>query len=190
MNRSPLIVGLAAVFAGLTALLLAAGAVTGSVFVLFVSLPLGITAGVMWLHGTGRLAARMRARASANRAQQAQAATGFQSGRTGQRTAGSGPFTDGRGPFTGDGGRFAGQRRQATGRRRRTTAGRSQRRRSVAQEGMSTSEAARVLGVEPGADDVAVKRAYREQAKRHHPDVEGGDETTFKRITEAYERLT
>lgn len=180
VNRSPLVAGLAAVFAGLTTLLLAAGTATGSVFVVFLALPLGITAGIMWLHGTGRLDVRTR------RTPGSRTATGGFQGSRRERSARRGPFADGRGPFTGSG-RFAGQQRQATGRRRRTTAGG---RRTRVAEGMSTSEAARVLGVEPGAGDAAVKRAYREQAKRHHPDVEGGDETTFKRITEAYERLS
>lgn len=48
----------------------------------------------------------------------------------------------------------------------------------------------RALDLEPGADDEAVRRAYREKVKEVHPDREGGDEEAFKRVTEAYERLT
>jgi curved DNA-binding protein CbpA len=55
---------------------------------------------------------------------------------------------------------------------------------------MPIGEAATVLDVDPGADDGAIKRAYREKAKRLHPDVDGGDEAAFKEATEAYERLT
>ncbi len=206
--------GLAAVFAGLTSLLVAAGAATGSWFVLFVALPLGITTAVMWLHGTGRLQASMGARTTSTRYGDrgqfgtGRAATEPEAGngrtrasagrrRTAERTAGDGPFAGGRGPFTGDGGRFAGARRRRTaaGRRTRgsgagqTRGGGRTRRGGAVQEGMSAREAAQVLGVDPGADEAAVKRAYREKVKRHHPDVDGGDEATFKRVTEAYERL-
>lgn len=54
---------------------------------------------------------------------------------------------------------------------------------------ISKSEAYRRLGVEPGADESTVKRAYREKVKEVHPD-RGGDEETFKKVTEAYETLT
>ncbi|PSP76345.1 molecular chaperone DnaJ [Halobacteriales archaeon QS_1_68_20] len=208
MNRSPLILGLAAVFAGLTTILLGAGAATGSWFVLFVALPLGITTVIMWLHGTGRLRASLgRRTASARfdgrgprRGAADQRAEGGQRGanagrrRAPERTAGDGPFAGGHGPFTGNRGRFSSDGGRFGGaRRRRTAAGGGQRTRgrsSAVQEGMSAREAATVLGVDPGADEATVKRAYREKVKRHHPDVEGGDEATFKRVTEAYERLT
>lgn len=206
VHRSPLIMGLAAVFAGLTTLLVAAGAATGEFFVLFVALPLGITTAVMWLHGTGRLRESVRRRAASDRFRNGRATVGQRSRsanrRTSrERTAGDGPFTDGNGPFTGNGGRFGGARRRRTtgrARRQRTTGGagtaggetgRTRGRVGVVREGMSAEEAARVLGVDPGADDATVKRAYREKVKRHHPDVDGGDAATFKRLTEAYERL-
>ncbi|WP_254538329.1 restriction endonuclease [Halomarina litorea] len=46
-----------------------------------------------------------------------------------------------------------------------------------------------ILGVEPGADQERVKRAYREKVQEHHPD-RGGDEATFIRVKKAYERIT
>ncbi len=50
-----------------------------------------------------------------------------------------------------------------------------------------------VLGVARDADDSTIKRAYRELARRHHPDV-ADDKTTaehrFKEINEAYEVLS
>lgn len=54
----------------------------------------------------------------------------------------------------------------------------------------SAAEARRVLGV--GADDgkEAVRRAYRERVKEVHPDREGGDEEAFKRVQDAYDRLS
>ena len=50
-----------------------------------------------------------------------------------------------------------------------------------------------VLGVEKNADDAAIKRAYRQLAKKNHPDVNPGDkdaEERFKEINEAYQVLS
>lgn len=50
-----------------------------------------------------------------------------------------------------------------------------------------------VLGLEPGADAARLKRAFREQARRWHPDLNGNDpvaEERFKRVNEAYAVLT
>jgi hypothetical protein len=47
------------------------------------------------------------------------------------------------------------------------------------------SEAFAELGLDPDADEGAVKRAYRDRAKEVHPDA-GGDEDEFKRVQEAY----
>ncbi len=46
-----------------------------------------------------------------------------------------------------------------------------------------------VLGVDKGADDAALKQAYRSLAKKYHPDLHPGDaeaEQKFKEINEAY----
>lgn len=45
-----------------------------------------------------------------------------------------------------------------------------------------------VLGVDRDADDDEVKEAYREKAKKHHPD-QGGDEEKFKEIQAAYDQI-
>ncbi len=45
------------------------------------------------------------------------------------------------------------------------------------------------LGIPFDAGQDGIKTAYRELAKRHHPD-KGGDPATFQRITEAYEVLS
>jgi chromosome segregation ATPase len=50
-----------------------------------------------------------------------------------------------------------------------------------------------ILGVEPDADEKEIKRAYREVAKKHHPDKNNGDkesEEKFKKAAEAYEILS
>jgi DnaJ-class molecular chaperone len=46
-----------------------------------------------------------------------------------------------------------------------------------------------VLGLSPGADAAGLKRAFREQARRWHPDLNGNDpvaEERFKAVNEAY----
>lgn len=50
-----------------------------------------------------------------------------------------------------------------------------------------------VLGVEKGADDAALKKAYRVLAKKYHPDMNPGDkeaEKKFKEASEAYAVLS
>ena len=48
----------------------------------------------------------------------------------------------------------------------------------------------RILGVEKGADDKAIKSAYRKLARKYHPDVNKGQDARFKEISEAYEVLS
>lgn len=55
--------------------------------------------------------------------------------------------------------------------------------------GLSVAEAYRVLGLDPGADEDAVRRAYRRKAKEVHPDADG-DRAAFERVNDAYDRLT
>ena len=47
-----------------------------------------------------------------------------------------------------------------------------------------------VLGVEETATADQIKKAYRKLSKQHHPDMNGGDEATFKEVAEAYEHLS
>ena len=50
-----------------------------------------------------------------------------------------------------------------------------------------------VLGVEKNADDSAIKKAYRQLAKKYHPDANPGDETAaakFREASEAYAVLS
>lgn len=46
-----------------------------------------------------------------------------------------------------------------------------------------------ILGVGKDASADEIKKAFRRLAVQHHPDKEGGDETKFKEINEAYEVL-
>ena len=50
-----------------------------------------------------------------------------------------------------------------------------------------------VLGVDKNADDAAIKKAYRQLAKKYHPDMNPGDqeaEKKFKEASEAYAVLS
>ena len=50
-----------------------------------------------------------------------------------------------------------------------------------------------VLGIERSADDAAIKKAYRQMAKKYHPDIHPGDkeaEEKFKEVNEAYSVLS
>ena len=50
-----------------------------------------------------------------------------------------------------------------------------------------------VLGVDKNADEATIKKAYRQMAKKYHPDLNPGDseaEAKFKEVNEAYEVLS
>src|SRR5882672_6060919 len=54
---------------------------------------------------------------------------------------------------------------------------------------MSKRDYYEVLGIDKGASADEIKKAFRRAAIQHHPDKEGGDESKFKEINEAYEVL-
>jgi len=187
VHHERLISGIAvalAVSAGVLAVL----AVVYNPAIIAISLALGAAAYFMWYQASGRLAARVY------RSVEQQAADGRSARTRTRRTRGTGGATRETGGFG------AGPREdwtppgdQSRGRRSSRTNGARQRRRRTAPsttEGPSEREAYRLLGVEPGADEERVKRAYREKVKEVHPDTEDGDEEAFKRVNRAYERLT
>ena len=47
-----------------------------------------------------------------------------------------------------------------------------------------------ILGVSEQATKDEIKKSYRKLSKQHHPDMNGGDDTKFKEIAEAYEHLS
>jgi curved DNA-binding protein len=54
---------------------------------------------------------------------------------------------------------------------------------------MTARSARERLGVDPGADAHALRAAFRDAAKRDHPDRPGGDPTAFREVMEAYRTL-
>lgn len=48
----------------------------------------------------------------------------------------------------------------------------------------------KTLGIDKGASKDEVKKAFHKLAMKHHPDKNGGDDTKFKEINEAYQTLS
>ena len=186
MTNRTIVVGLAGAFVGMTALLVIGGVVLHPI-ALVLAVPFGLVSYFLWYHATGRLhdqawrtaeragptereRARQRARAEANR-ERAYRTAGTDRGRgaNGRRTGARGP-----------GGRFG-----ADG-----AGSRDARDRAPTADRMTEREAYETLGLDRTADSEAVRRRYRERAKRLHPDGEDGDEEDFKQLNEAYEVLT
>ncbi|GAB6879813.1 hypothetical protein JCM17823_20870 [Halorubrum gandharaense] len=176
MTNRPIIVGMAAAFAGLTALLLVAGVVVNPLL-LAVAVPFGAVTYLLWYHASGRLRDRIRREAAGasatERARARQRARAAEHRRSAYDVSGGGA-----GRREAAGGVGGAGDRSATG---------DPRDRAPSTDRMSPQRAYDVLGVDPAADEGSVRDAYREKAKRLHPDTEGGDEEAFKRLTEAYE---
>jgi hypothetical protein len=159
-----LVAGLSFVFAAMTGTVVLVAVAAVEPVLLVVAVPLAAATGAFWYRSSGRL----RERAA----------------RTSARTRGAGQYP-GRGGVSGAGSRReAGRYRKRRQRERRDRAGRA----SGATSDVSRVEAYRRLGLEPHADEAAVRAAYRRTVKDVHPD-RGGDEAEFRRVTEAYERL-
>lgn len=167
VDRNGIILGVSAVLFGITALMLIVGVVV-SPFFLFVALPFGGSAYLLWYQASGRLAERIE--------RDPAGAVG------GDRTAGFDP-----GPF---GGRTADATRSARERTRRTRRNRQRASPNAPSEStLSAADARQILDVDPTADESEIKAAYRRKAKQNHPDTASGDEETFKSVSRAYETL-
>lgn len=190
MQRSPIVLLVAALFAGMTALLVIGSFVSRSPIPFVVAVPLGATAYFMYYHGSGKLVERLRRREVRSQQRQHERTRRARDGRGG---FGAGPRARG-GPRTRAerearfgaslGGGGPGTKAGPTG-----WHGEDPRNRvSATSSGPTTAEAQSVLGVDPTADQATIKQAYRERVKDVHPD-RGGDEAEFKRVTAAYDRL-
>ncbi|WP_224268223.1 J domain-containing protein [Haloprofundus salinisoli] len=164
MERDRLIMGLAAVFAGITVLLAVLG-LSYSLFLLVLAIPFGATTYFMWYQASGRLAEQARSRRVRREPAGFGAGARRENVRENRRRA-----------------RHNGRAGGRTNGRSRTGAPRTAR-------GPTRVEAYRALDLEPGASTAEVKRAYRSKVKEVHPDTEDGDEESFKRVNRAYESL-
>ncbi|MGB9956003.1 J domain-containing protein [Haloferax prahovense] len=195
MDRDRLVMGLAAVFAGITMLLVVLAFAYRQLLLLFVAVPFGATTYFMYAHVSGRLEERFRR--TRVRADAGRGGFGFRSERQrGDRREtggfGAGPRGDpqegpraGRfGPNDGPDGGFDGGRRRRRARDGSGTRARPPRR------GMSRQKALETLDLDDDASEDEVKAAYRKRVKETHPDSKTGDEEAFKRVNRAYERLT
>ncbi|WP_439027090.1 J domain-containing protein [Haloarchaeobius sp. DT45] len=188
MRDSPLLFGLAAVFAGLTTVLAVVAIVTREFFVLGIALPFAATTYFMWFQASGKLQERVAAATHAD-AYQERRRTAEQKAREGAR--------GGRSRFAREARRAAEERRRRerfrragrvsdSGRRRERRQRRAPRR---AGDGPTRKEALSRLGLRGEADEETIRAAYREKVKEVHPDTPDGDEETFKQVNAAYERL-
>jgi hypothetical protein len=172
--------GLSAVFAGLTTVLLVLTLAARQPLLLAVAVPFGATTFFMWYQASGRLEEKFRERATSGRTRRRSADGGFGAGaRRAAREARSerfvGPGADGRGRT---------RARADAGGTRRPPGARGETR-------LSRAEAYDALGLDADgdADEATVREAYRDRVKEVHPD-RGGDEEAFKRVNRAYETLT
>lgn len=176
MTNRTVLVGITATFVGLTALLVVAGVVVNPLL-LAVAVPFGVAAYLMWFHASGRLRERVRREADrigpTERERARQRARAGENRRDAYRSAGAGGRT---GTGASRSGRFG-------------NGSRDPRDRAPSARAMSEREAYATLDLDPSADRETVRSAYREQAKRLHPDTEDGDEEAFKELNRAYEVL-
>lgn len=169
VHRRRLVQGLTATFGGMSLVLVAVG-VTTNPAVLVLAAVFGVVTAILWYHASGRLASRVYRRVERQAA--VDGGTGTHGG------VGAGPKDAWRGPHR--------RRGRAGGTQAETGTGTQHSRPGAA----PARQAYEVLGLEPGADKEAIRRAYRQRIKEVHPDTEGGDEAAFRRVRQAYERLS
>ncbi|WP_253738568.1 DnaJ domain-containing protein [Halohasta salina] len=169
MDRNGIVIGIAAVFSGITVLMLIVGVVV-SPFFLLAALPFGGAAYLLWYQASGRLAERVQ-REAAGAAGRNRSTAGFDPGGFGARRT-----AEGRDP------RERARRTRQNRRRARASA--------TGEPTLSATDARRILEVDDTASEDDIKAAYRRKAKEHHPDTDSGDEETFKKVSRAYETLS
>ena len=186
-----LITGVAAVFAVLTGVLTVVGILVNPA-VLFLALMFGASTYFMYYHASGKMAAGVYERVERRAAHDGGRRSGARRGGFGAE-----PREEWTGPRDGRSVRDVAQeaRRRARnggrrGRRQQAGQQRQRTRRTRPTDGPSVAEAYKRLGLEQGADESAVKAAYREKVKEVHPDTDSGTEREFKQVKAAYERLT
>jgi hypothetical protein len=194
VNRSRLVAVLGTVFAALAVFLGIAG-VAVEPLLLLLAVPFGVVAYFMWYQASGRLVERVYAgvegAARVDEGRRPPGGDGARGGQGGRGGFGAGPreewdpagewarrerVSDPRG-----GGRRGGRQRRRQRQRRRAPR---------TNGGPTAAEAYDILGLDPEADQGAVRRAYRERVKTAHPDTDEGSEEEFKRVNAAYERLS
>ncbi len=187
VNRSRLVAVLGTVFAGLAVLLGLLGLVVEPLLLLL-AVPFAVVAYFMWYQVSGKLVERIYAGVEGAARVEDPGGRARANGAGGRGGFGAGPRGDWdpaeewdrRGRVGGPDGR----RRRAAGRER------GRRRAPRTNDGPTTAEAYDILGLDPQADQGAVRRAYRERVKSAHPDTPDGSEEEFKRVNAAYERLS
>jgi len=175
-----LVTGLAATFGMLTVVLVSLGLVYSPMVLLPAGLFLVVTY-LLWYHASGRLAGRIY------RGVERQARRNG-AGRQERGGFGADPREEWTGPRRGRA-NPGGRQRTGTGARTGTAGGRGRGSAATTDAGPSPTEAYEALDLDPGADEAAVRRAYRKKVKQVHPDADGGNRERFKRVNEAYERL-
>lgn len=201
----PLLIVLAAVFAGLSVVLVVAAAVTATPLVLLAAVPLAMTSLLMWYQGTGRLAPGLFRGGRRRRRRRRTRTTVGGASRTARHRGSDGGRNRWETTFRDEVSREARTRARRRERRRErhhtrdetvgrggsSTSGtwRDRRGRSDRLGGLTRPEAYDVLGLDPSASDETVRETYREKAKRAHPDTEGGSTESFQELNDAYERL-
>ncbi|WP_438267421.1 J domain-containing protein [Halomarina litorea] len=180
---------LGAVFGALAAFLAVLGLVVEPLLLLL-AVPFGVVTYFMWYQASGRLVERVYASVEG-------AARVDDTTRARARTNGGGRGGFGAGPREEWDPASEWARRERVGGpegRRRTgragASGQRDRRKPQTASGPTRLEAYDILGLDPQADQRAVKRAYRERVKTAHPDTPEGSEEEFKRVNAAYERLS
>ncbi|MFB6189715.1 MAG: J domain-containing protein [Halapricum sp.] len=179
---------MAAAFAGMTVLFALVGVVYNPV-ILAVAVLFGGVTYLLWAHGSGRMASRLYERVE----RQAAANTGGRRRRDPRRERGgfgAGPREDWEPPGGRASQRARDRRQRVRGRQADPRGQRRSRQRAPRQsDGPTAAEAYRTLDLDPGADQQAIKQAYREKVKTAHPDTDDGDREQFKEVKAAYERL-